>query len=719
MRIHIRGTVQGVGFRPAVFRAAAAVGASGSVRNDGAAVTIETDKEEMIDELMRSLPPLAAVESVDVEDIPYAGPKGFGVVKSSSGAGSVSIPADTAVCARCRADMTAGRRAGYAFTTCTDCGARFTLMRSLPYDRESTSMDEFPICQSCRSEYSDPADRRFHHQTVCCPECGPRYSLVDRNGKTIPGDPIGTFASMLWDGGFGIAKSWGGMHICAAPERTDELREWYGRAQKPFALMVRDADAVLRYAEPTEKEMERLLSPGRPIVLIDKIPGEIAEKAAPGLDNIGIFLPYTGMQHLLFDAYPGDALIMTSANMPGEPMILDDGDVMALGADMYLLHNQRIINRADDTVLRMYGDRTFHIRKSRGSIPSQIDTPFAGSAVGIGAQENLTAAVAAKGRIHFTQHIGSGESYGVVDYLEKATGSLIEMTGCVPGAVAMDLHPGYANRTYGRRLAEAYGAELLEIQHHWAHGASLLAENGEERAAVIAVDGTGYGDDGNAWGGEVLLCDLEGYERISHLRPFPLLGGERAVRDIRRLKFAIDRINGEESAFVTDEEDSVFGKMMGRSVGTSSLGRLLDALSFSLGVCDRRSYDGEPAMKMEPLLSRGKLIPGFEAETVGGEIVTAPMFRGIQGREDKADVAYSIVHAACSALADAACSAAEDEGLRHVGLTGGVSYSRPICDIFEKAVHGRGLDLMTHDKVPNGDGGISAGQVAIALRRLS
>ncbi len=718
MRISIRGTVQGVGFRPAVFRAATAAGANGTVRNDGSVVTVETDRD-ITDEIMRSLPPLAVIESVTREDVPYRGPKGFRVIGSSEGAGGVSIPADTAICDNCLADLSGGRRKGYPFTTCTDCGARFTLMRSLPYDREKTAMNEFPMCQKCRDEYTDPMNRRFHHQTVCCPDCGPVYSVLDSGGKALPGDPVSVFASMLSEGRFGIAKSWGGMHICAVPERIPELREWYGRKQKPFAIMVRDADAVRRYAVPTEKEMRHLTSPGRPIVLVDKIHSEITEAASPGLDNIGIFLPHTGMQHLLFNAFGGDALVMTSANLPGEPMILDDRDVLTLGADMYLLHNQKIINRADDTVLRTYRDRTFFIRKSRGSTPSYIDVKTDGSVVGIGAQENLAAAVAVGGRMHFTQHIGNGECYGVPDYLERATDSLIGMTGCVPEAIAMDLHPGYANRAYGRELAERYGAELLEVQHHWAHGASLLAENGRERAAVISVDGTGYGDDGNAWGGEVLLCDTEGYRRAAHLQNIPLLGGEKAVRDIRRLKFAIDRLNGEDSPFVSDEEDAVMGKMMGRSIGTSSLGRLLDALAYSLGVCSFRSYDGEPAMKMEPLLSRGRLIPGFETEIRNGEVMTAHMFRGISGREDKADVAYSIVHAAAGALADAACSAAEDDGLKLIGLSGGVSYSRPVCDIIKNAVERRGMELMTHDRIPNGDGGISAGQAAIALRRLS
>ena len=374
MRFVIRGTVQGVGFRPTVYRVAKAMGLRGTVRNDGASVIIETDGDaSFLDRLRAELPALAFIESAECIDhrLPDS-VKGFSIIQSGNSGHGVGIPTDTAICDRCLEEMRGtGRRSGYPFTTCTECGARFTLMESNPYDRERTSMREYPMCPECGSEYADPADRRFHHQTVCCPVCGPSYRLIDGKGDPIPGDPLRTFARMVDEGKFGIAKSWGGMHICASIDHVQVLREWYGREQKPFAIMVRDVETVMKYSDPTESELREMTSPHRPIVLVRKR-DTVPESVSPGLDTVGMFLPYTGMQYLLFDHLKHDAAVVTSANVPGEPMILNDEDIMELKADMYLLHNQRIVNRADDSVMKLFGDRRYYLRKSRGHIPSYI-----------------------------------------------------------------------------------------------------------------------------------------------------------------------------------------------------------------------------------------------------------------------------------------------------------------------------------------------------------
>ncbi len=719
VRAVITGTVQGVGFRPSVYRLAEAMGRSGSVRNDGASVVIELDRDDgFIDALLHSLPPLAKVESISVSETDVASGTGFSISESSAGAGGVGIPADTAVCPRCLAEMRSdGRRGGYPFTTCTECGARFTLMRSMPYDRARTSMSGFPVCPECGREYDDPTDRRFHHQTVCCPVCGPSYRLLDKEGVEIPVDPVSAFAEGLDDGRIGIAKSWGGMHICASIDRVAELREWYRRRYKPFAVMVRDEEAVRRYGDPTPWELEEMTSPRRPIVLVRKRDC-VPEEVSPGLDTVGMFLPYTGMHHLLFDRLKTDALIMTSANLPGEPMVLDDRDVMSMGADMYLLHNQEIVNRADDSVIKMLDDRTYFLRKSRGHIPSYIDIPLNGSAIAVGPQENITATVSVNGRMHTTQHIGNAESIGVVEYLDEAVRSLMDMTGCRPQMVAMDLHPGYTNRKVAKRIAEECDAGVIEVQHHWAHCASLMADAGIYEMAALAVDGTGHGTDGAAWGGEVMTSDLQSYERVAHLEYIPLIGGDAALKDIRRLRFAIDRINGEESQFVTDKEASVFSKMIGNSVMTSSLGRVLDAVSYSLGVCEQRTYDGEPAMRLEPLLERGRRLGGFDTSVDNGVIGTAHLFQDIPKNARKEDVAVSIVGSIVDTMTDCACDAAEKKGLKHIGITGGVSYSLPISRMFRDRVIRNGFIPVLHRRVPNGDGGISVGQAAIALKGL-
>ena len=720
MRIIIGGTVQGVGFRPTVQRVAVSLGLNGRVWNDGSRVMIDVDDAMTLrDALMKELPPLAKVESVEIVDHPMPDCKGFSIVHSENRSRGVSIPTDTAVCDDCLKEMRSeGRRKGYAFTTCTNCGARFTLLSSLPYDRDRTAMSEFPMCDSCRKEYTDISDRRFHHQTVCCPECGPRYRLTDREGNDLPGDPIPAFAEMMDSGKIGIAKSWGGMHICCLPERIGELRGLYHRPQKPFAIMVRDLETAERYVYLTEKERELLTSPNRPIVLAEKKDRDLCKDLAPGLDNIGIFLPYTGMQHILFDCLAHDALIMTSANVPGEPMILRDEDVLEeLAADCYLFHDQDIINRADDSVVRAYGDKTLFIRKSRGFIPSYLTTRSDVCTVGIGAQENLSGTVAAYGRMYSTQYIGNGESLNVAEYLETATDSFIDLLGCTPQAVAMDLHPAYVNRKYGKKLSERYNVPIFEIQHHWAHAASLLVENDIDEAVVLTLDGTGHGTDGNAWGGEVLRASLEDYKRVAHLQYIPLIGGEKAVTDPVRLKFAIDEINGIDTGIVPETNANVYRKMIGKSIGTSAMGRFLDALAVTLDICRQRTYDGEPAMKTEPYLAKGKMIEGFETETVSGVIGTAKMFRDIP-KGSKEDIAYSMTRTVIDEMVNVACDDAMAKGIDVIGLSGGVSYSAPVCKMVEDAVRTRGMRFIMHDKVPCGDGGISVGQAAIAQHLL-
>jgi hydrogenase maturation protein HypF len=720
MRISVKGVVQGVGFRPTVYRIATQLGLNGSVRNDGPDVIIDVDDgDRLLNALYANLPPLAVMEKVTVEDVAYKGGKGFSISASGSNGFGVSIPCDTAICEKCLDDMKNGRRKDYPFTTCTECGARFTLLASLPYDRANTSMSEFPMCDECTKEYDSADDRRFHHQTICCDKCGPKYSLYDRNGNVMPGDPISGFAKSIDSGMIGIAKGIGGMHICSSLDSITELRKWYGRSQKPFAIMVKDVDSIFEYADPTDHELKEATSNRRPIVLMKKKVNNVTEMISPGLDNIGIFLPYTGMHHILFDNMNTDAMVMTSANIPGEPMILSNKEIIGMGAHSYLLHDQTIINRADDTVVRSHGKRHVFIRRSRGYTPWHIDSEYKGNVLALGAQENITAAAASKGRIHVTQHIGDHDTEGVAEYLEDASRSLMKMIDCVPEMIAIDLHPGYGNRRFAKRLCEETNAEMTEVQHHWAHCASLLIDNGKDESVVLAMDGTGYGDDGNAWGGEVLYATTEGYERMAHLQYIPLLGSEKALYDLRRLKFAVDNINGIDGRMFTDEETNVLNKMMGKSVRTSSLGRLLDTLAFSLGVCGHRTYDGEPAMKLEPLLARGKMLDGYETETIGKETMTAPLFTVFKSNERREDIAYSVVRSVIREMVNAACDTACSKGLNEIGVTGGVSYNGSICSMIDEEAEERGMNVMYHKNIPNGDGGISVGQAAVALRRLN
>jgi hydrogenase maturation protein HypF len=726
MRIVIRGVVQGVGFRPAVFRVAKGLGAHGYVQNNGSNVVIEVDGDagRFMKALREALPPLARIDSVETaEGMDDAELKemGFVIRHSESGARGVGIPTDSALCDRCREEMFSPgtRRHLFPFTNCTDCGARFTVIEDLPYDREKTSMRDFLLCADCRKEYEDPCDRRFHHQTISCPACGPRYRLLDADGSPLAGDPAQGFAALLQQGRIGIIKSWGGMHLCCTLATLPRMRQWYRRKEKPFAIMVRDMEAARRYARPGPDDERLLSSTHRPIVLVDKLDNEMAELISPGLGNIGLFLPYTEMQAILFQKLSVDALVMTSANVPGEPMVLRDEDSMQLGAEAYLLHDRRIVNRCDDSVMRICGGRSFYIRKSRGSIPSPMPFPLGGTAIGVGAQESVAGALAFKGELHATQYIGDASSAGVLDFLSSSLRHLRRLLE--PGridAVGMDMHPGYSTRRLAREMADDEGCHLQEVQHHHAHAAALLADSGMEELTVLTLDGTGYGDDGTAWGGEVLHSTFKGYERVGHLQPFPLLGGEKAVHDIRRLAFALEVLGGGEPVGFGEEETTVFRKMMRTAPMTSSFGRVLDAIAFRLGICHLMTYDGEPAMKLERHLGAGR-VSRLEAEVRDGVVMTAPLFARIGEMPGGADDrAASVTCALLDALVGIAAARAEEEGADAIGLTGGVSYDRPVCAMVEEQARKRGLRLVLPSRTPNGDGCIATGQCAVALANL-
>jgi hydrogenase maturation protein HypF len=724
MRITVRGIVQGVGFRPTVHRVATQLGMHGYVQNNGSNVVIEVDgdADHFVMELRRALPPLARLDSVEIsagfpnEELSQMD---FKIIKSSSGQKGVGIPNDTAVCDHCRKEMfeETDRRYLYPFTNCTDCGARFSIIKDLPYDRELTSMSKFPMCSDCRREYEDPGARRFHHQTISCPVCGPKFRLLDLEGKQVEGEPVSSFASMLGQGLIGVAKGWGGMHLCCTLATLPRMRHWYRRREKPFAIMVRDMDAVRKYARPDRHEEELLRSTHRPIVLVPKIESEVTALVAPGLGNIGIFLPYTEMQHILFSYLPDDALVMTSANVPGEPMVLRDEDALALGAECYLFHDREIVNRCDDSVVRSFENGTFYLRKSRGHIPVSVDFPFSGTAIGLGAQESIAGALVTGKKLYATQYVGDASSAGVLEFLESALAYQRRLLGAdTIEAIGIDLHPAYSTRRLGRRLAEETGARLVEVQHHWAHAAALMVDHRIDEAVVLTLDGTGYGEDGNAWGGEVLHSRFDSYRRVGHLQEIPLLGGEKAVYDIRRLVFAIRETLGQDGGYYTDVDSALLRKMMPKSPKTTSLGRVMDALSCYLGICQYRSYDGEPAMKLESYLERGEPTVELAAEVKNGVVQTIPLFAQLfESQGSKEDLAVSFVKALLDSIVDIARLEAEDKGITNLGLTGGVSYNSTVCRLTKEIASSKGFELLLPDQLPNGDGCISAGQCAVAL----
>ncbi len=712
-RIIIRGVVQGVGFRPAVYRLAKEMGLCGHVKNTGSNVEIhiDGDAEVFISALVRALPPLARIDGVMVSDSPAPNTE-FEIIPSSTGQRSSPLPPDAAMCDDCLEELSnnTDHRHDFPFINCTNCGARFSVIYDLPYDRPKTSMDDFPVCERCAGEYDDPLDRRFHAQTISCPDCGPRFRL---EGLSAP-DPISEFAKQLDSGIIGAIKSWGGTHVVCIPSQVEHLRDRFNRSQKPLAVMVKDIEAAKKHAQVTWHEEELLASSARPIVLLDK-KGDELDATAPGLDKVGLYLPYNGLHHMLFGRLEHDALIMTSGNIPGEPMAVTDEEIMKLAADIFLIHDRRIINRTDDSVVLPCSDGHYFLRKSRGYVPEEVPIPHGKTLVAVGGDMNCTGAVSINGKAILTQHIGDINRYETAGFLESAVKHLMALYGVErPEAIVTDMHPRYSSRGVGKRLAEEFGIRTIEVQHHAAHAYALMAEHDLDHLMVLSCDGTGYGADGMIWGGEVLDVSRRGYERVGHLEYVPLLGGDKAVEDPRRVVFAIASLLGLDQPYFTGAELKILDSMMDKSVGTSSTGRVLDALSCWLGVCERMTYDGEPAMKLEPYMRKGNPTYDLQAPVNTGVVGTLELFRqlaeitkpGDELRQgDIADISRSFADALFQGLVDAA---GPTESL---GFTGGVSYNLVINDILQQKLDAVGAKLITHVRVPNGDGGISYGQL--------
>ncbi|MFO8078098.1 MAG: carbamoyltransferase HypF [Thermoplasmatota archaeon] len=726
-KLIFKGVVQGVGFRPTVYRIAQHLGSHGYVINKGSAVevVIDTNPDEFINELKQSLPTLAEITTIKTSRVDKTF-QDFSIKQSTDGQRQSLIPVDTAICSDCLQELfdPTNRRYQFPFTNCTVCGARFSAITGVPYDREKTSMSSFPLCKSCEKEYRHPMNRRYHAQTISCPTCGPHYQLYDRNKKLIQTQkPIQQFAKHIDDGDIGVVKSWGGMHLCCTLDQIKRFRDWYHRPQKAFAIMVDSLETAETYALMTSAEKKLLVSNQRPIVLMKKKKGEAV---SPGLDRIGLFLPYTGLHHLLFFNLEANALIMTSANIPGEPMIVDNNHAFSLHADCYLLHNRDIPNRVDDTVIKLYNNHRFFIRKARGFVPDPIPVSYTQKILSVGAGENVYGALSSDKKLFLTQYIGHSNHYQTLTFLEESLTHLIDLTmrqGSLD-AVALDAHPGYETRSVAKSFADRFNAPLIEVQHHWAHAVSLLADNHADQAVVLSLDGLGYGDDNSFWGGEVIACDAKSYQRIGHLQPIPLIGGDKAAVYPKRVLFALFNMIGEERYFSGKKAD-IFRKLIAHSPKSSSLGRILDALSCYLGICCQRTYDGEPAMKLERYLAQGSNRYDFSVTLKNNVVQTASLFEQLDEQkpkhlsfQQKADLAYSFVFSIIHALTKMAIQHASTEDIGKIGITGGISYNIPIVKMVEDIVQYHDFDLLIHHRIPNGDGGIAIGQNIIAAHQL-
>ncbi|MGB2728198.1 MAG: carbamoyltransferase HypF [Halobacteriota archaeon] len=737
MKIFIGGTVQGVGFRPTVYRVAKSLGLTGYVLNKGSNVEIgikeNKNVEDFLNSLTKKLPPLASIDRIEIKDDSISGYEDFEIINSSEGEKTSVTPVDTAICEECVRELfdEDNRRYLYPFINCTSCGARFSVIENVPYDRATTSMHEFEMCEECLADYTNPMDRRFHAQTISCPRCGPKYTLYDKDKgvEVLEGrNPIISFARLIDEGAIGIAKSWGGMHIICKFEQANRLRELYKRPAKPFAVMFRDLSTIRGYAELKEEEEKLMTSAQRPIVLLDKnSSSDYLEDISPGLGNVGVYLPYSGFHYVLFHYLNSDGVIMTSANVSGEPMVIRNEDAFLLKAEYFLLHNRRIVNRIDDSVVHCYEGKKIFLRKSRGFIPTGIKVPYKDKVLSLGAGENVSFSISKNSNLYSSQFIGNTFHYPTLEFLASSKKQMMELLGLRMDeidAIGVDLHPRYSTRRYGKKLSEDFSVELVEVQHHWAHAASLMLDAGIDEVVALTLDGTGYGTDGKAWGGEILHSRYSRFEREGSLEEIPLIGGDAAIKDPRRLVFAVFSLLGRDAdaaQFVNEKEANVMDKLLTKAPRTSSFGRVLDALSCYLGICQRMTYDGEPAMKLERYLARGVPTYEFETEVKSTDrkiVMTLPLFEQLADyaritEKKKADLVYSFVYALVKEMVGIAADTCVSNDISCIGITGGVSYDLPIVRMAEALVKEKGLRFLTHDKIPNGDQGISIGQNVI------
>jgi hydrogenase maturation protein HypF len=756
--LHITGTVQGVGFRPFIYQIAKANGISGYVKNLGnyVEILIEGDRKSLdtfIKELPEKKPPLAKVTEIKTKNVPFSGYSKFIIVPSESGVFENSIiPPDTAICEQCRAEIfdPSSRYYHYPFTVCTNCGPRYTTVLTLPYDRENTTMADFPLCPECEKEYTDPLNRRYHAQPVCCPKCGPEIWLSDSEGNVLAKgyEAIAWASDLLQQGSILAVKGFGGFHIaCNARKEgpVNELRNRLRRPEQPFAVMAKNAAIVESFAELEGTGKEYLTSYRRPITVLPRsMEFALAESVAPNLHNIGVMLPYTGTQNLLFDRVPDAVYVMTSANLPGRPMVVDNKEALEKLngiADFYLLHNRVIANRNDDTVIRIVNGRAAFIRRSRGFVPEPIDLPFEIEAsIGVGAEMNSTVTVA-KGKLaYISQYIGNTSHVETFRYHSEVVRHLIRLTGIEPLYWGCDLHPAFNTTRFALKMG---GEDTLQVQHHHAHMLALMADNSlplDSRIIGIALDGVGYGSDGTVWGGELFESSYFGFERIGHLLPQPMPGGDLASKVPSRMVLGIlsgrlGRAELEKLPLTFPKGAAEFSTVMKQLetginvVRSSSTGRVLDAAAALLGICAVRTYDGEPSMKLESAARSSThmvdLPVVFKKDRDTGVPVldTTELLIGVyelSGKYSPSNLAFAVEESLATGISELAASLAAKRGFEKIGLSGGVAYNDHITSCIAETVKEAGFEFLSHRQIPCGDGCISFGQaVAAGLREYS
>jgi len=757
-RITCRGVVQGVGFRPAVFRLASALQLGGWVCNTPDGVVIEVEGDEpaagrFIVGLRRSLPPLARLDDLDVLEIQSVKETDFRVLASAEGRRQRAlVPPDAALCADCRAEMAnrRNRRFSYPFTTCTNCGPRFSIVRGLPYDRERTAMACFPLCPECEREYTDPRDRRFHAEPVCCPKCGPRLWLQDAHGMVAdrPEEALSLARRELAAGAIVAVKALGGFQLaCRADDQAAvaRLRERKRRPAKPLAVMARDLAVARRLATLDEAGVAALASTQAPVVLAPRRESSLlCDGIAPGLSDVGVMLPTAPVHVELFRGAQFDALVMTSGNASDEPICRSNREALArlTGiADSFLLHDRDVVRRVDDSVVRATAEGTIMVRRARGYVPEPLPLPVEAEepVLALGGYLQTTACLAVGREAFPSQHVGDLDSDAARAFLAEVVAGLEEFLEVEAEVIVVDAHPDYPSTWLGERLARQRGARLFQAQHHVAHAAAVLAEHkafpgAGETSFALALDGTGWGPDGVAWGGEWLSLSGDlAWHRLAHLEALPLVGGEAAVREPWRVLVAALARHGSEGLI----ERLPVAKLVAidrllqvaRLAGSSSwplatgAGRLFEAAGALLGLVAANGYEGESAARLEACAAAagGEVEPWPEVELSGdrdgpamlpSSAVLAAAARRVVSGETAERVAAG-VHATFCALAVELTRRVVPLGIGTVALGGGCLVNRILRRRLADGLAGVGLRALLPTSMPPGDGGIAYGQAAL------
>ncbi|NPA32880.1 MAG: carbamoyltransferase HypF [Aquificae bacterium] len=731
VRLKLKGVVQGVGFRPFVHRLATGLSLRGFVLNNAEGVLIEIEGEEdKLYEFLRRLeeekPRNARILKKEVEFLPPVGFRDFTIRKSEGGRKEALVLPDIATCEDCLREVMDpnDRRYRYPFTNCTNCGPRFTIIERLPYDRQNTTMKYFRMCEDCRREYEDPTSRRFHAQPNACPRCGPELYLCSPSGKPSQrGQKALELAlELLREGKIVALKGIGGFHLLCDATNEDAislLRRRKRRPHKPFAVMFPSPESALEFLELSEEELELLLSPERPIVLA-RSKGKLPELIAPGLSRVGAFLPYSPLHHILLSDF-GKPVVATSANLSGEPIVKDNTEAMEKLSglcDALVVHNRPIKRRCDDSVVKLVGGIPTPIRRSRGYAPLPVFLPKAlkKRVLALGGMLKNTFALGEGDKVILSQHMGDIESAEALSVLEESVFDLMELFGFEPEVIACDLHPRYETTRLAKRLSRRLGIPLVGVQHHFAHALSCMAENAlEGEVLAIVWDGTGYGTDGTLWGGEFLRVSLRSFERLYYFRPFPLLGGEKAIREPRRVALSLllesfGKVipEGWARGAFGERELSLLIRAHERRINaplSSSVGRLLDGVSSLLGVLHEATYEGQAPMMLEELYERGER-SSYPFYINGNQIDWRPAIRRLVSERDKRRGATLFINT----LAEVCLEVARRAGLRDVCLSGGVMQNDPLVSRIRELLEGEGFRVYTHRVVPPNDGGISLGQ---------